>query len=143
MESSFLLCFIRRLLADFVKSRSKGYATCTGSACREGYILNACASCKIHVPVARCSKFIGAGRSPRAFVQCGAVRSGPTESAARYRRGSLRADRTDTIVEVRCFTAVRSGVTDERPTTSLAGFSEICLLQLHVGSCINVECLRR
>lgn len=131
-----------RLLADFVESRSKGYATCAVSACREGYILNACASFKIHVPVARCSKFLGGGGTSGAFVQCGAVRSGPTESAARNRRGSLRADSTNTIVEIRRFTAVRSGVTDERPTTSLAGFCKISLLQLHVGSCIKVECLR-
>lgn len=122
-----------RLLADFIEGRSQGYATCTGSACREGYILNAFASIKIHVPVARGSKFLGVGGTSSAFVQCGAVRSGPTESAARNRHGSLCADRTDTIEEVRRFTAVRSGVTDERPTTSLAGFSEICLLQLHVG----------
>ena len=124
-----------RLLADFVKSRSKGYATCGTSASRERNISRGRASslAQSHGPV----------HSACAFVQSDVVFRIPANLRGFKRIGILSGNsQINTVCEVCSSSVVRCRIANQLPTTSHITFTEVSLLQLHVGSCIKVECLR-
>ena len=119
------LSFARRLLTDFVKSRSKGYATCATSASRESNIIRCCAS--------RLAQSHGPVHSACAFVQSDIVLCIPANLACRKGIGILSGNaKAIAVCEVSCRSVVRCGITDQLPTTSHIAFAEVSLLQLHV-----------
>lgn len=131
-ESSFLqLCFAKRLLTDLGESRGQSLA----SACRRfgnrGFESNRAA-------ITRGNLDLPAAARSSTIIQVN-IRFGLPCVSSSFRRRSACSDCTRISEVSGNTTCTRSGIANERPTTSCVRFCGISLLQLHVGSNIRVE----
>ena len=138
------LSFARRLLTDVSKGRSQSLATCSLSFSFECQIGVRRVRSNANSPVCSRKVYITSSDISHscAFVQCLRVCSLPCNRCTGNIRAVFKTNFIDTVVEVRRCAIIRSRVTDKRPTANSNSFRNVSLLQLHVGSCIKVECLR-